>query len=271
MNPLKNLVIKTLDLESPEVRSNYSVLLTEHEEIFTYPLGEKIFHICHGNGESYDYFSFFEQLGEVHYLVAEDQDDNQKLVAAGCALLRTIGGKKVWYLCDFKLVKEYRGQGILEKMFKKFLIPFYLKSSHMFFVNMSPMEGNRLIEKLLKIFKIFGLNKEELYFFEWTKETIERVGLDLNQFLIVTNEGKKDVILENAPYPIYHLVDKNSSVDFSKFKKVHLKEINNQATLMYCGPKNDTTETLLKTQTPTNIGSFVSHRHKSLLFSSCEI
>ena len=264
----KKLHIKVLNLNDSLVRNKYSHLLMEYENIFTYPLGSRSFHIRHGFSGNYDYFSFFEQMGEVHYIVAEH---DSCLVAAGCAILRNINNEKVWYLCDFKLTPEYRGKGILEKMFRKYVFSFYLKSQKMFFVNMSTIQGNGLIKKASKIFKIFGLKKENLYFFEWSKNDVIHTDIDLTQFVILTNAHKKDIVIDDKSYPIYHLVQKNSYIDLTKFQKIHINDISDTDTLMYCGVKNSIIDHLLVNQQPATIGSFVSHRFNTSFFSSAEI
>lgn len=265
MNTIK---FKLLDLSNKDERSYYSKKLVEYEDIFNYPLGDKQFFIKHGYSENYDYFDFFQQLGEVYYIVAEDNDS---IVAAGCAVLRTIKNKKIWYLCDFKLAKEYRGKGILEKMFRKYFLKFYFKSNKMFFVNMSPANGNGLIKKAMNIFKLFNIKITDLYFFEWDLNTISNSQLNFDNFVIITNNNKKDIVIDNKPYNIYHIVHKDSYIDFSKFQKTDLSFVNEGDTIMYCSPKNLTVENLLKNNKPTTIGSFVSHKFMTDIYSSAEI
>lgn len=265
---LNKIDIKLLDLKDKPTRIKYSTLLTNYEDVFTYPLGDKKFYIRHGYGGLYDYFAFFEQLGQVHYIVAEDKGN---LIAAGCAVLRTINKEKVWYLCDFKLLEEYRGKGILEKIFKKYVFPFYFKSNKMFFVNMSPAKDNGLIKKSFDIFKLFDIKTTDLYFFEWSNSSIIDSGLNLDDFVILTNATKKDIVIDSKPYNIYHLVHKDVGIDWENFHKEELSVVTSMDTLMYCSPKNDIVDMLLQTQQPTTIGSFVSHKFKPIHYSSSEI
>ncbi len=265
---INEIEFKLLDLSNKDIRDYYSKKLIAYEDIFNYPLGEKQFFIKHGYSGEHDYFDFFQQLGNVHYIVAEH---NGILVAAGCAILRTIKKQKVWYLCDFKLAKEYRGKGILEKMFRKYVLKFYLKSNKMFFVNMSPSNGNGLIKKASNIFKLFNINTTDLYFFEWDINSINNSGLDFDEFVILTNKTKKDIVIDDMPYNIYHVVHKESYIDFSKFQIVELDAVKDGDTIMYCSPKNETVNNLLINNTPTTIGSFVSHKFNTNIYSSAEI
>lgn len=110
-----NIDIKQVNLQSAS-REFYSTELQNFEKKFTYALGDEWFNIIHGAKETEDYFSFFEQMGDVHYFIA---CYNEKIVGAACAILRNGDEGKYWYLCDVKVLKKFRGKGILEKIFRK--------------------------------------------------------------------------------------------------------------------------------------------------------
>lgn len=260
--------IKRIDLTDINTRNTYSEKLKQFENDFNYPLGQKSFFIKHGLGEEGDYFSFFEQMGEVHYLIAED---NSEIVGAGCAVLRELNGSKVWYLCDFKVKKEYRGKKILEKMTLKYFIPFYLKSRKMLFVNMSAPDNNGLVKKVCRIFKFLKLDVHELYFFEWCRETFVKDKMKLSQFQIMHNKGRKDIVIDGESYHIFHLVNKDSSKNYSKFQTVEFNKINKKDTIMLCSTMNSNIEQLLKMKKPSTIGTIVTCGIKDDFFSSCEI
>lgn len=260
--------IKKIDLTNNISRKQYSSRLQQFENEFNYPLGEKTFYIQHGGDLNNDYFTFFEQMGDVHYLVAEQ---NNIVVGAGCAVLREINNEKVWYLCDFKINKDYRGKKILERMTLKYFIPFYIKSKKMILVNMSHPEGNGLVNKVKKIFKFLKLNIHELYFFEWNKQTFIKDKLKLSQFNIIHNSGKKDIIIDNEIYHIYHLINKDSDKDYSKFKIVDFNQISNKDTIMLCSTMNQNISELLKIKKPSTIGTIVSCGVNDQFFSSSEI
>lgn len=261
--------IKTLDLEDWKVRCSYSEQLQNFENEFTYPLGDKSFYIRHGYQGAYDYFSFFEQLGEVHYMVVED-DDN-KVIGAGCAVLRHLNGENIWYLCDFKIMKSFRGKHILEKMLLKYFFKFYKKSQKMYFVNMSNKKDNRLINRVTGLFHLFPIKAVNLYFFEWTMKEFTADNLNFDDYIILTNKNKKDIVVDSEVFDIYHVIDKNSYINVEKFHIADLSKIKSADTLMYSSPMNDRVEQLLKIRQPSTIGSFVSHRFKMAEYYSVEI
>ena len=78
----------------------------------TYPLGVGEFNIVHG----YNYFSYYERMGEMHYWCMFDKGE---LIATRCAVIKTIDSKKICYLCDLKVAEEYRGQGIARRLFRR--------------------------------------------------------------------------------------------------------------------------------------------------------
>jgi hypothetical protein len=264
--------IKILDIFHLETRATYSQKLKEFEKEFSYPLGESSFSIVHGLNSKYDYFSFFEQMGKVFYLVIEKND---QIVGAGCLILRTINNQKVWYFCDFKITKKCRGLKLLEKITVKYFLKFYLKSQRMISVNMKPVHKNSLVYKIKNIFKLFKISTQELYFFEWNIQDLEIENIDFEDFYIITNINKKDIIINQQSYPIYHLIHKNSTQDFSKFKKISWEEWKNnppqKGQVMYCDLLNDYVKNLLTNKKPSNIGTLISHRVNLNHFSSAEI
>lgn len=221
-----SIEVYKVDLSSAE-RAIYSKELIAFESEFSYPLGEKRFHIVHGAGDNWDYFSFFEQMGEVSYFVAKD---NEKVVGAGCAVLRDSPEGKYWYLCDFKIAKEYRGKGILDKMFKAFFIPCAIKSRKMLTVNMGDgdVTKNGLVNKLKRIFWLFNLKVKPLTFYTWNKEDIPQ---DLN--VCYTNNGKKDLVLEGMDMPLNHVISEPVCND-SQFQKVNVEDLPADAQFMAC-------------------------------------
>jgi hypothetical protein len=89
-----------------------------------YPLGDTEFRILHGN----NYFSFFERIGKPYFNIVKSEDDN-KIIATGCGILRTFLNnnkpEKCWYICDLKIDKNHRGIWLPLKMLNKSL---YLKN-----------------------------------------------------------------------------------------------------------------------------------------------
>lgn len=225
-----NIKLHQVNLSSSE-REYYSKQLQGFEGEFSYPLGSERFHIVHGSGEQYDYFSFFEQMGEVYYFVAIDQ---LKVVGAGCAILRDGPEGKYWYLCDFKILKEYRGKGILEKMFRKYFFKCVLKSRKLLAVNMGDgsIKSNGLFNKLKHVFWMFRVNVSTLHFYSWNKLKTPN---DLKH--IYTNDGKKDLVISGSTMPLYHAVKEPLSTNFNGVEKNFISE---DAVVMMCvEEKND--------------------------------
>lgn len=260
--------IKILDLEDWKVRCSYSEQLKSFENEFIYPLGDKSFHIRHGYQGVYDYFSFFEQLGEVHYIVVEEAD---QIIGAGCAVLRYLNGEHIWYLCDLKIVKAFRGKHILEKMLLKYFFRFYKKSQKMYFVNMSHQKDNKLIKRVSGLFHLFPIKTVDLYFFEWSLNEFTAEGHNFDDFVILTNKNKKDIVIDGDIFDIYHVVDKGSYIDVDKFHVADFSKMKSTDTLMYSSPMNKRVETFLTHRQPSTIGSFVGHRFKMENYYSVEI
>ena len=194
--------VKKVDLQTE--RQEYSQKMQDFEKEFTYPLGNQSFSIQHGTTS--DYFTFFEGLGEVHFLVIED---NNKVVGAICAVL-----KDTWYLCDFKISQAYRGKKLYRKLMLKYFLPLYLKNQTMFAVNMSPPSKNKIFTHTQRILKYFNIQIESRYLSQFT-------GKDLSHFnekfwkehYIVTNNGNKDIVIEGKCVPLYHIVNKQRKLN----------------------------------------------------------
>jgi hypothetical protein len=102
--------------EKPKWRDQFKRL--EHKMSHWYPLGSEgeseYFRIDHGQ----DYFAFFRRLGSVHVAGVLS---GARLVGDCIGVLREVPLNrftnstkpilsKVWYICDLKLKKEYRGK-----------------------------------------------------------------------------------------------------------------------------------------------------------------
>jgi hypothetical protein len=239
---LKNKVdIKKVDLTNSSQRQEYSDKLKAFESEFSYPLGEKSFQIKHGftSNQDIDYFSFFEQLGQVNYFVAEK---NNKVVGAGCSVLREDNqGHKYWYFCDFKITQENRGQKILEKMMAKYFLQHIVKTARFVAVNMTEdeKEYNGLVKKIKQMFWFSKVQVDFFHLHQWqhNKDKLQEASeLDnlidnQNSLSLYTNIDKKDIVIDNQAMPLYHLVKKNTSLD--KFKKVSNEQLPQDATVMY--------------------------------------
>lgn len=76
-----------------------------------YPLGNDSFQLDHGK----NYYSFFKRMGKPHFIVVKVQG---KIIASCCFIDR----EGVWYICDLKVDKAYRGMNLPTKIFWKAII-----------------------------------------------------------------------------------------------------------------------------------------------------
>ena len=199
-----------INLDKKEERFIYSEKLKEFEREFSYPLGQTNFSIKHGL--KHDYFSFFEQLGQVHYLVIEEEN---KIVGSICAILRQFDGcKKTWYLCDFKISKQYRGQSLYKKLMIKFFFRLYWKNKKMFCINMSSPHDNKIHNHSQKILSKFSIQIESRFLSQFTYSELNKFdNFFWTKHYVVTNNNKKDIIIDDAAIPLYHIVKKERHIN----------------------------------------------------------
>lgn len=218
--------------------SAYSETLKQFESHFTYPLGEQSFKLVHG-AKNHSYFDFFSALGEPYYFVIldtlynENVGSHEKIVGVGCAILREITQhnktEKVWYLCDFKILPEYRKKGLLSGLVWRYFLKLYLKSNKFIAVNMSKKENNSLIQHAKHLLPFFKIQTDSLFFYEWNyamymqnKHTLKTLDCSL-----YSNQYSKDISINNKIVPIYHLVSNDSILDNLSASRVILeKDIN---------------------------------------------
>lgn len=215
----------------------YSDKLKKFEKEFTYPLGDETFTISHGNDGSY--FDFFKKLGKVFYFVIEDKDRivGDDIVGVGCAILRSINGEKIWYLCDFKILKEYRGKGLLSKLAFRYFFPLYFYSRKMIAVNMSVPKNNSLVRNIFNIFSLFKVECSHSYFYEFTSEKIKTIKENKyikNNFVAITNDGQKDIIVRNKPVKLTHLIKKEYAEQNFSGLCFSVDNLNEDHSLMFC-------------------------------------
>jgi hypothetical protein len=197
--------IQIKELATETEFQTYRDRVAELEAKAEYPLGpHEKFKINHGA----DYFAFFKRLGELHYFVASDGD---KVVGVGAGVLRTVEGKQVWYLCDLKVVPEYRGRYIPMHMFKKAAWLAY-KSTIGYAISMNPAEGENRIVKMFRNHSwipvspvqqlaLFSLDRSEMQAY---RQQIEEARGPLH---FLSMKGKKDLILQSnkQAMPLLHV------------------------------------------------------------------
>ena len=232
-----NIVIHKVDLNNPSEKEYYSNELQKLENLkdFTYPLGNETFYIKHGLGENNSYFDFFNQLGNnVHYVILHQQ----QVIGTICLVYRNYrqfdsyinsnnsktdnkqmnNNNNYFYICDYKILKEFRGQNITQKLFNKLFKKHIRISNKFMFVNMvdpnKKQNKNGLISKAKMLFYIFNVNEKPLYLYEMKfmefKEFLNQNNLSENDYLFFSNDGKKDIFISNQHHPIIHAINKNN-------------------------------------------------------------
>ena len=191
-------------------------------------------------------------------------EKNNQIIGLCCAILRTINGKKIWYLCDFKISKEFRGQKLYQKLMWKYFLNSYLKCQKVFAVNMSPSNNNRLFYYTKNIFKFFNFKIKEQYLHSFDAYHLKNFS---NQFwtnhLIVTNNGEKDIIILQESQKLFHIVDKQNYLNnLQKYQTVNIQNINSNDKIMLLSNKslklNFAEETIISLFSNTNHFFYIS-------------
>ena len=240
--------IHKVNLNNPSEKEYYSNELQKLENLkdFTYPLGNETFCIKHGLGENNSYFDFFNQLGNnVHYVILHQQ----QVIGTICLVYRQFRhninnsnhknthSKQInhndnyFYICDYKILKEFRGKNITQKLFKQLFKENITISNKFMFVNMvnpnKKQNKNGLINKAKILFSIFNVQEKPLYLYEMQlmefKEFLNQNDLDENDYFFFSNDGKKDIFISNQHHPIIHAINKNNINNMRDWQDIEVK------------------------------------------------
>lgn len=198
-----------------------------------YPLGKDFFRINHGK----NYFSFFERLGEVHYIILLSKKTKLIVGTACCILRKNEQDILYWYLCDLKIVEKHRGQNLTGKLFMEFVNHFIKKTMRGYLISMDP-GSEQIVHLINKIKNILpgAIQKTKLLIYSVTTDVMKQIeeifeiAFDSVSYLYL--KGIKDIILESTKKPIelYHL--QHGAPDNS----VRLSDVPSTATIMFCFP-----------------------------------
>jgi len=222
-----------------------------------YPLGDDFFTIDHGK----NYFAFFERLGEINYQICLNKNE---VVAGLCGILRKIVMNenhnfytKVWYLCDLKVLENYRNKRLPAKMAKKTALFSYLKAQRGYAVSMNPT-GTRILKLAQKFNKsiksggnllIYSLNYGQI---TRVHNLLKSVWGDIKYLSL---NGVKDLLFKNTnkPMKILHLQHGYTKLD-------GFDEPLFDYTCMLCCHENDKLVNILKSfNITTNISATIIH------------
>lgn len=182
--------VKELDLSRVSLPLQHQ--LKNFERAFDYPLGEgKRFRIIHGKGDR-DYFGFIKSMGIPKVYVAVNKkerryfkDQKEVVLKAGeiagviSGVLKKVGSKKGWYLCDLKVKEEYRGEHIPILLFQRAFWRFF-QCPRGYAICMNPNDGT--IPKAAQIWDkhgTLGASKLTLNLYNVKPENDQRVRLEL--------------------------------------------------------------------------------------------
>lgn len=223
---MNKLIVRKVNLDDINDRKASSFKLQGMEKEFSYPLGEKTFFIKHGfNTEKYDYFSYFEQLGKPYFYVIEKGNN---AIGCICFVLRKIQNKKVWYICDLKIIKEEQSKRMTFMLYNLLKNELSSITKSFYFINMSPVKNNALFKIAGQVLKGFNMEIQPLYIYEVNKSHSILKGKN-----IASNRHKKDIVIEGKSVPLYHVINgiENRTSDIVLFD---IKEIEENSTIMFC-------------------------------------
>lgn len=240
---MNNVQIIPIDLNDRDLRAKYSASLQAMEEVFTYPLGQSQFMIRHGFGhDRYDYFSYFEQLGQPHFYVLEL---DSKVIGSVCCVLREIEGQQVWYICDLKVIPSAQFRKIPTSIYQLLHQELLSITDAFYFVNMSPEKHNGLYKVAQRLMFNFSLKIQSYYIYEFTQENLEE------NAIIAHNHGKKDIVINEQTLDLYHVMNSACErCDHVQF--IHKSQLTSNSVIMLGSTK------LIDNYLPSSEGIFVS-------------
>lgn len=203
--------------------------LQTFESHFTYPLSAtQRFKIIHGGVDQKNYLDFFKSLGLPKFFIAIDKSiGNQKeiIVGAACAILRKIRGKsgslkKVWYLCDLKVIPEHQGKNVPLLLFLRILLGSF-RSRKWYGISMDSRTGNNKLANYLKR-KGFSFTERILNFYFFEAEEIIKHKVHLENALKkygFSNFYFKD----NCHLKAFQLFDVSEPSITSEWKILHMQ------------------------------------------------
>lgn len=238
----KDMQVTQINLNDKEERSSFSKKLQDMEGEFSYPLGNKTFYIKHGfNTKQYDYFSYFEQLGLPYFYVIEK--DN-KVIGCLCFILRNIENKKVWYICDLKIIKEEQSKKIVFILYNILKNKLSAITTSYYFINMCPVKNNGLFKLANKVLKGFNMDIQPLYIYE-----VDKNNALVKNKVVGSNRNKKDIVIDNKQSPLYHLIN-DIECRTKCIEKIDSKCIEENASVMFCSYEK------IEELIPSSIGAF---------------
>lgn len=197
---------------TPKNRMRFLRQIVALEDYADYPLGSDSFRIFHRG----DYFSSFEDLGELYYYAVLD---GNRVVAVAAGIIRDLPFFKdghswrAWYLCDLKIHPDYRGRHVPFRIIRRTFIPNYLRCRRGYAISMNPGKGkiNRMA-RLLGRFRWAPLREAgmlQIYSLDLEQVGRCRAAIEKNrgEISFLSLEGRKDFVLRSTGVtaPLLHI------------------------------------------------------------------
>lgn len=236
------LIVRELN---PEEWSLFGDRVADLERGVSYPLGEDRFELDHGD----DYFAFFQRLGRLSYFVVLDGD---RVVAVAAAILRQVPrgsgatAESVWYLCDLKVHRDYRGRRVPWRMFLHGFPRKYPLCRRGYGISMNPAGGvENPVVRLVGRFSLAPISVAailNLYSLDADAMTAFAPALEqaVGPLSYLSHQGRKDIVLHSTgePLPLLH-------VQFGPCAEAGLASPQPGHEHMFCLPQNDPLEAAL--------------------------
>lgn len=231
-----------------------------------YPLTDtEQFRLDHGK----IYSKFFDRMGKLHTNVCYDREKN--LIATGSGVLRNINNNKIWYICDLKIDKKYRGRHIPFHMFMNSLHLAKLSNKAYGITMNNSNDKNNKVVKLAKKIKspiggfaiagtllIYSLNSKDMLI---AKPIIESIK---GPIFFVNLRNIKDIILKstNKPMNLCHVNLLKNAGNCKYYKDQVTYQIDVEYTYMFCFHKDDIINKKLNASNiNTNITATIIHHN----------
>lgn len=189
-------IIKTID---NEMFIFYNKLLVgyDNKEAQWFPFGNDMFRISHGKY----YMAFFERLGIPKLTIVYDNE----IVGSMISINRYMCDSDVYYLCNLKIQKYYRGNNLTNKLLMYNFIP-YVAYKKWYFLSMEN-EFSPKINRFMGIF--YKQRKLYIYTLDYYDMciVIDNIKSIIGDYYFISLKGVKDLILKstNEPMKLLHL------------------------------------------------------------------
>ncbi len=231
--------------------ANYNDKLKKFEKKMSnfYKLNEKeYFRLDHG----LIYSKFFDRMGKLYMNICFN--NKKEIIATGSGILRNINNEKIWYICDLKIDKQYRGKWIPFKMLMNSLhLSKYSKKAYGITMNEPSNKVLKLAKNIKTSFGQFQSAGNLLIYLVDSKImhiANEIISKHKGPLFYISLRGIKDIILKSTDKPIelYHvnLFKNRNNAQYENYQIYHDIIDNGISKYMFCFHENDPINDILK-------------------------